>query len=356
MKEEAIAIFYDGNSSVPQNIIIYLNKSKGTFLFETATGIKKEWFVKDVVIENQEIGIQMHYQSKEALEIVKITDATFIHLIKDYRKQKGHIGWYEQLINSGFKTHALFALIIFGLIGLTYFYAIPWVGEKAVAIVPESYDNTLGESFRENNMLFSQVDTTKTKSLNAFAKELQLNNSKPLRFIFVKEDIVNAFALPDGTIVVYSGIVDKMKDYDELVALLGHESSHVNNRHGMKMLCRNLSGYLFISAILGDANGVMAIIGDNVNSLQSLSFSRKFEQEADLEGFKIMTQNQVNPKGMSALFDRLKSKNNLSLPQFLSSHPITEERIKFSNKLIAEKKYAVRENKKLALLFDQLKQ
>ena len=59
-----------------------------------------------------------------------------------------------------------------------------------------------------------------------------------------------------------------MKSYEELVALIGHEATHVNHRHGMKLLCRDLSGYLFVSAILGDANGIMAVITDNVNSLQ----------------------------------------------------------------------------------------
>ncbi|NRS88742.1 Zn-dependent protease with chaperone function [Flavobacterium sp. 7E] len=356
MNHQAEAILYDGKSSVPQNITIFLNKYKHSFTFETATVYKNEWFIKEVVFETLDTGLQMQHQGDDAIEIIKIADAAFINHIKLFRKENGHENWYEHLINLGIKMHMVLALLIFALIGLTYVYVIPWFGEKSVAIIPESYDDKLGSSFVEQSLLFSEVDEAKTKSLNAFAKELQLNNTKPLNFVYVNEDVVNAFALPNGTIVVYSGIVDKMQNYDELVALLGHESAHVTGRHSMKMLCRNLSGYIFISAILGDANGVMAIIGDNVNSLQSLSFSRKFEEEADLKGLQIVTKNKVDPKGMSNLFKRLQSKGTMSIPQFLSSHPITEERIKYINALNSGEKHDIQENVKLKKLFHDMKQ
>ena len=356
MNQQAEAILYDGKSSVPQSVILFFNEHKHSFTFETAAVYKNEWFITDVVFETLDTGLQMQHQGDDTIEIIKIADAAFINKIKVFRKENGHENWYERLINLGIKLHLVLALLILSIIGLTYVYVIPWFGEKSVAIIPESYDDKLVSSFEEQSLLFSEVDEVKTKSLNAFAKELQLNNTKPLNFVYVNEDVVNAFALPNGTIVVYSGIVDKMKDYDELVALLGHESAHVTGRHSMKMLCRNLSGYIFISAILGDANGVMAIIGDNVNSLQSLSFSRKFEEEADLKGLQIVTKNKVDPKGMSNLFKRLQSKGTMSIPQFLSSHPITEERIKYINALNSGEKHDIQENAILKKLFHDMKQ
>ena len=122
----------------------------------------------------------------------------------------------------------------------------------------------------------------------------------------------------------------------------------------MKMMCRNLSGYLFVSAILGDVNGIMAIIGDNVNNLQSLSFSREFEHQADADGFKILMQNQVNPQGMSNLFKRLDDQMSI-IPEFLSSHPVTKERIQFIDQLIKTKPYQIKENTRLEILFKELK-
>jgi predicted Zn-dependent protease len=155
---------------------------------------------------------------------------------------------------------------------------------------------------------------------------------------------------------VFSGILKEMEDYDELVGLLGHEASHVNNRHSMKMLCRSLSGYLFVSVILGDANGIMATIGDNVNNFQSLSFSREFEHQADADGFKILIANKVNPQGMSNLFKRLQQHHSISIPEFLSSHPVTENRIDFINKMIKNQKNQQVTNPQLEKLFAKLKQ
>ena len=166
---------------------------------------------------------------------------------------------------------------------------------------------------------------------------------------------MNAFALPDGHIVVYTGILNQMQHYDELVGLIAHEAIHVNNRHSMKMMCRNLSGYIFVSAVLSDVNGVMAIIGDNVHSLQSLSYSRQFEREADKEGFYLMKKNQVNPKGMTNLFNRLQANSDNLVPEFLSSHPITKERLNYITRLIKFNSYPVVEHPHLEELFKKLK-
>ena len=191
--------------------------------------------------------------------------------------------------------------------------------------------------------------------MNVFAQKIDLKNTKKLSFTVVKSKEVNAFALPDGNIVVFTGIIEKMKNYDEVVGLLGHEASHVNNRHSIKMLCRNLSGYLFVSLILGDANGVMAVIGDNVNSFQSLSFSREFEHQADVDGFKILVDNKVNPKGMSNLMKRLQNEHSDIIPEFLSSHPVTANRIHYIDEMIKTKKYSYEEKTVLTTLFQKLK-
>ncbi|WP_158730388.1 MULTISPECIES: M48 family metallopeptidase [unclassified Flavobacterium] len=355
MSNQSVGIYFDGKSAVPHPCSLLLETQKGMILFETETGHQERWLILAVSFENSGNSLQLHKQSTDGVAILKITDATFAAAIQKFRKENNHINWYEKLLASGFKMHLVLALVIFALIGLTYMYAIPWVGEKSVVLIPESFDDTMSGTFISDNLLFSDVASDKSKVLNAFAKELQLNNKKKLKFIFVEEDIVNAFALPDGTIVVYSGIVNKMKNYDELVALLGHEAAHVNHRHSMKMLCRNLSGYLFISAILGDANGIMATIGDNVNSFQSLSFSREFEQEADREGFAIVIKNKVDPNGMLNLFKRLQDEGDTIIPEFFSSHPVTQQRIATTRQLIKSTPHQVEASSKLQQLFQQLK-
>lgn len=353
MTKNTSCILYDGKSSLPKKIVLYLNTEKAALFFDTEPGIYNKWELKAVSFSKRGTALNLQH-GDDPIQNIIVEDTRFIELLNKTKKESGQQGWYDMLIAKGLALHVAIGLSILGLIILSYVYFIPWVGEKSVALIPESYDTEMGELFSEQNLLFSEVDTTKTKALNEFASELKLNNSKPLKFTVVNSPIVNAYALPDGSIVIYTGILDKMKNYDELVGLIGHEASHVNNRHSMKMLCRNLSGYIFISAILGDANGVMATIGDNVNSLQSLSFSREFEHEADADGFKIVTQNKINPQGMSNLFKRLEDPIGY-VPEFLSTHPITEERISFIDEMIAKQQHQSVENPKLKNLFKLLK-
>jgi len=354
MIAKTTGIYFDGASAIPQEIELIFDAEKSTLVFNTVNNQTYIWDIDLVGLETKSKNFYLEYGS-DPIQNIKITDSDFAHRIKDLKKAKGNLSWYHKLMDMGIKAHILFTVFIFAVIGLGYFYAVPWIAEKAVIVIPEEYDSHLGETFFEQNMLFNDIDTRKTKALNLFAKELNLKNTKKLKFTVVNSPIVNAYALPDGNIVVFSGILNTMKGYDELVGLIGHEVAHVNHRHSMKMMCRNLSGYIFVSAILGDANAVMATIGDNVNNLQSLSFSRKFEHEADAEGFEIIALNKTNPIGMSNLFKRLQDKEFVSIPEFLSSHPITTDRINYINKLIKKNPFEFKENAKLKKLFLEIK-
>lgn len=354
MKNKTIGVFYDGSSSVPQQVELFFDKRTSMFHFESASNTATSWKLESVSFEKKGTALNLQH-GDETVQSIVVRDPDFIKDLTVFRKNNNQLGWYHKLLDLGLTSHVVFAFLIMLFIGLSYVYAIPWVAEESVVLIPEDYDDKLGSNFFQENMFFSSVDSVKTASLNAFAKELKLKNNKPIKFTVVNSDIVNAFALPDGNIVVYQGILDEMKSYEELVALIGHEVSHVNNRHSMKAICRSLSGYLFISAILGDANGIMATIGDNVNSLQSLSFSRAFEHEADLDGFEILVSNGVNPQGMSDLFQRLQQDNTISIPEFLSSHPLTEERINYIDKMIKTRSFEAKTNDKLKGIFEKLK-
>ncbi|MGL2988521.1 M48 family metallopeptidase [Flavobacterium sp. RSSA_27] len=368
MNTSSKSVFYDGQSSVPKTIDIFLDSNKGQISFQIESkSIENEdeasfpivsetytWLINDIEFEHRSTALFLQH-GENPIQTIKITDAASIATINQFRKASGQLSWYQTLLQKPLQFHVFLALFLLAIIGLSYVYMLPWVAEKSVALIPESYDDALGETFVDENSLFGDSQIQKTKLLNDFASGLQLNNKKKLNFKVIDSEIMNAYALPDGTIVVYTGILKEMKSYDELVGLLGHEVAHVNNRHSMKMLCRNLSGYLFISTVLGDVNGVMAILGDNVNTLQSLSFSREFEREADEEGFAIVSENQVNPKGMVTLFQRLEKEHSIDMPEFLSTHPVTKDRIQSIKKMIASKNHVVQDNSSLKILFEKLK-
>ena len=147
-----------------------------------------------------------------------------------------------------------------------------------------------------------------------------------------------------------------MKNYNELVALLSHEITHVTHQHSLKSLGRSAATSIFISGLFGDISGISAGILDQANQLKQLRYSRELETEADQHGVEFMIKYKVSPEGMIDLMQILdkESEGEDGFMKYLSTHPETKERIHAlkSNTLIDTK---FREKQSLTDLFVQIK-
>jgi len=160
--------------------------------------------------------------------------------------------------------------------------------------------------------------------------------------LLARDRSVNAFALPGGYFGLHLGLVAIVTSRDELASVLGHELSHVTQRH----IARNISQqgaqqpWVIGAMILGmlaaaksnspDAANAM-IIGGQAAAIQSqLNFSRDMEREADRVGFGVSTAAGFAPEGFVGMFEKLQMANRLNdsgnFP-YLRSHPLTTERI-----------------------------
>jgi Zn-dependent protease with chaperone function len=347
-------LYFDGYTSVPTEVEVEMNESLNEIKFIVPEGNYFVWNTLETATENFSDCMEIR-QSAKTDDFLKISDKDFRQSFISYLKKNGKISLYNRLLDSSLKVHLLITVFIIALIFGGYKFIIPVIAEKAVILIPENFDKYLGNNYINHYLTSVSVDEEKTVSLNEFAARLDLNN-EDLNFTVIKSDIVNAFALPDGNIVVYTGLLDKMEEYEELAGLIGHETAHINHRHSMKELCRNLGGYLFISIILTDTNGIMNIIAENAHNLQGLSYSRKFEREADEEGTNLMMKNNIDPYGMLKLFSRLEKEHDKSLiPEFMSTHPATKERIKNVDEYIVNNFYKTEFNADLDSLFRQIK-
>ena len=156
----------------------------------------------------------------------------------------------------------------------------------------------------------------------------------------VRDRTVNAFALPGGYFGVHLGLISTVSNRNELAAVLGHEMSHVTQRHISRLLTKQsqqapwLIGAMILGALAASKNpqaASAAIVGGQAAAAQSqLNFSRDMEREADRVGFGVMVDAGFQAKGVVSMFEKLQQASRLSdngsFP-YLRSHPLSTQRI-----------------------------
>jgi len=165
---------------------------------------------------------------------------------------------------------------------------------------------------------------TITENLDKILAHLSPNiESKKYKYklTVVDADMINAFALPGGRIVVYRGLIEKLSSAEELASVIAHEIGHIEKRHVVKKLLTALSLNILLS---GDAS----VMGEIGNEVTNLSFSRGFEEEADNFAIDLLERSGTDPINLAKLFKVFLNEQEFSPPEFLSSHPDTEERRK----------------------------
>jgi metalloendopeptidase OMA1, mitochondrial len=150
----------------------------------------------------------------------------------------------------------------------------------------------------------------------------------------IDENQANAFALPGGKIAVYTGILPITRDDAGLAAVIGHEVGHVLARHGaervsQQMVAQGLGGAL-VGGVLGtDPQTSQMVAGLFAQGLM-LPWGRKQESEADQIGLILMAKAGYDPRAARDLWVRMAeaSKGGSRPPEFLSTHPSEETRIR----------------------------
>lgn len=160
------------------------------------------------------------------------------------------------------------------------------------------------------------------------------------QMFLIRDRSVNAFALPGGYFGVHLGLISTVSNRDELAAVLGHELSHVTQRHIARLITQQsqqapwMVGAMILGALALSKNsqaGSAAIVGGQALAAQNqLNFSRDMEREADRVGFGVMLDAGFDSSGVASMFDKLQQASRLndngSFP-YLRTHPLNTQRI-----------------------------
>ncbi|MES2386707.1 MAG: M48 family metallopeptidase [Bacteroidota bacterium] len=234
-----------------------------------------------------------------------------------------------ELVKSTFNIPSNTNLVIAGVLlwcagFLVFFYL--FVGDLMVAAISRETETNVTKSLVETITTGNNVDTAASAKLQAFGNAILPDSARP-RLYVINDDIVNAFALPGNTIVVYKGILDKITDYRQLAALLGHEYGHILHRHPLRGLSRHLAMTIIVGWLVP---GDMGMANNMAPEMENMRSSRSMEEEADITALGILMHKGISARGMAELFEMLKKETDAEGGEpsvFVSTHPDLHTRI-----------------------------
>jgi beta-barrel assembly-enhancing protease len=202
--------------------------------------------------------------------------------------------------------------------------------EIAVSRIPVEWEQKLGESAYRDFLSHQEVmkEGPAVAALGEMTQRMTaqiLDNPYKFEVTVVKSDVINAFALPGGYVVVFTGLMKKAESGEEVAGVLSHELNHVLQRHGLERIVKNLGLMAVAAIVFGNQQGLAGMMKQLGVELFTLKFGREQETEADLTGLQLLQRAKIDPSGMITFFERLSEKDQGRM-EWLSTHPMSAAR------------------------------
>lgn len=213
------------------------------------------------------------------------------------------------------------------------------IAETVAERIPVSWEKQFGDRVfeqmeREGGMLTNSAWAPAVSNITSRLLPVAARSGYDFQFHIKQDTNVNAFAIPGGHVVILTGLLERVDSGEELAGVLAHEIAHVTRRHSLRNIIQSAGLLLLVQSLLGDASGLLGLAAEGSRFLLQQKFSRDFEREADDAGWSYLVEANIDPRGMTRFFERLKTlaadsgggtvENSLSL---VSTHPASQERI-----------------------------
>ena len=210
---------------------------------------------------------------------------------------------------------------------------VPLAADRLTPLLPQTFERRLGDVAEQQvKILFGGTvcesasgQAAFTKLVDAVRESAGLDTS--IQSHVLATPVPNAFALPGGKVYVFSGLLAKADNADEVAGVLAHEFGHLRHRDNMRNLIYNGGTSFLIGLLFGDITGSGALIFAS-RSLVTASYTREAEQNADTFAIDVMHRLGRPTKPMGELIFRVTGKQGDKTLSILSSHPLTEDRLK----------------------------
>jgi len=222
---------------------------------------------------------------------------------------------------------------------------LPELGDSSATVLSPLQEQKIADQIMRQVM--ASDDVVSDAEVNDYVQNLgyRLASHGPdphqqFNFFVVKDNTINAFAMPGGVVGVHTGLIIAADTESEVAGVLGHEIGHVVQHHLARMLAQQkidsvvsmaTMALALLAAVGNPQLGGGAMMTASANAIQKqLDYTRDHEREADRVGLQIMTDSGFDPHGMPAFFEVLQKGTRFvqgTAPSFLRTHPLTTERI-----------------------------
>jgi len=249
-------------------------------------------------------------------------------------------------------------LLLFALIFLAACATVPLTGRRQLKLLPEgllinmsltSYSQFLDEHpvvppDHPDAIMIQRVGSRIADAVITYMKDNNITNRIfDFEFNLVLNDQVNAWCMPGGKVVFYTGILPLTKDEAGAAVVMGHEIAHAVANHGNERMSQQMA--LMLGAISLDVamrekpeetRDIFMLAYGVGGTLGTLAYSRQHEYEADRLGMIFMAMAGYNPERTLEFWQEMSKIGGQAPPQFLSTHPSNEARIREIEKFMPE--------------------
>ncbi len=226
-----------------------------------------------------------------------------------------------------------FVLFIATVIYLAFRYGGELFSEVVADIIPIEIQKQIGkatiESMDIQNLEKTSLSIYTQNKIKKRFYELIKKDSNEVQLLFRNAPFANAFALPGNYIIILDSLIRMSEDtikYTDVLGVLLHEAGHLNYKHSLRLMIKSALTATIIGYFIGDFSAFLATV---THQLLSLSYSRSYEEQADDYAIQLLQNNNMTTLPLAHLLEKISQQSNEGeMPEFLSTHPVTEERVK----------------------------
>jgi Zn-dependent protease with chaperone function len=325
---DATSLFYDGTSSRRHQVQLALTDRLE--ISENGT-VLAAWPFADIRRADGAADIlRLSCLSAPSLARLEVRDATLAAALSVR---------CSHLDDNAAGRHSVTAIVGWSLAATVSIVAVIWFGlpfaaDRLAPLIPNTLERRIGDAAEGQIRVFfgGKACSSNAAGRAAFFKLMRKLSTAagidtPVRADVLDTSVPNAFALPGGKVYLFSGLLAKAENPDEIAGVLAHELGHVSHRDNTRNMIYSGGTSFLIGLLFGDVTGAGALVFAS-RSLITASYTREAEQGADDFSIQVMHRIGRPTKAMGDLIFRITGNQGDNTLSILSNHPLTEDRLK----------------------------